>query len=175
MLTNERGLTLVELLAAITISGIVLTTILFFSQYSSHTVANISTREDVMKQSRSIINHIIHAVRDNLVEASADASHELMLNEIIHVLDGSERKKEYTNNHIYYIFDEATSSVTFEKHWDGRDFQQTLSSNVVDLNITLSEMNPKTNSNEKIDIELIMQLPNNQTYTAATTIFIPKL
>src|SRR5690606_21869380 len=166
----EQGITLIEVLAALVISTFLIGTILFFTHYTQSNVQKISTRETILKESRLILNQIVAEARNHLAIASTDSQYVLKLDRYEFYLDGPSRKFRYTGDYTYVHFDPGTHTVTLEKKENAATIKQELSHHVQDLTITTTAYNETRRV--KININITMLLPNNETYQAGTVVYI---
>lgn len=169
-LVNNRGLTLFEALATIVVSSLIIGTVISLVNFSTNSMNKLHSREVVMQESRTIMNHIVHTVRDRFVRATTDANFILKLDEIQKVKDVYNATVTVTTgNYTYYAFDAGSNTVSFNRMVDGQLLAQPLSDNVDAMTITLSE------DNKKIEIELVMRLPDDSLHTSSMSIYIPQL
>lgn len=153
---NERGLTLVELLAALVLTGVVLTSTLFLFNQLHSGVSTITSREQIMKESRQAINHIVAAARMETATASSDAAHVLIL-------------QYASGDKTVYTFDETKQQLSYTRTTNGHQLSGLLASHVSSISV---KHDP---SGQHVTVSLVMALPNKQTYETATVVNIPSL
>ena len=162
MMKNQSGLTLVEILGALVASSLILGSITFVMVQMHNGYDQITSREQVIQESKNVINHIIRATRNETVIAESDANYILKL---IGVDDAGAPNGNSTN----YAFQPGTSTFSVTTTKDGTTTTAQLSNNVQLIEIELSE------ANNKIAISLTMNLPNGDTYSSSTVTYIPQL
>ncbi|MFD0671632.1 prepilin-type N-terminal cleavage/methylation domain-containing protein [Cohnella sp. GCM10027633] len=165
---NERGLTLAELLGALAIMTFLVGTITYVTMYASKGVQNATTKEDVIMESRTILNHIVQAVRSETATASQDTANILKLD--YKTRDDVTGALVSNGNRTYYTFTsgaDGNGSFSFNSQKGTNALSAVLSKHVKSATITVD--------NRKIDIKLVMQLPNDQDYEASTVVYFPKL
>lgn len=168
MLRNSKGLTLIELLAALTISTILISAIMMFTHYSNLGAQRITSRETVLSEARLIMNQIVKEARSDLLISTQDATHILKMDIYEYGLKNNVRHYRLTEDYIYFTYDDATNSFSSERFIDGQLTRHTLSEHVHDIDITLTEMD---NTRVRIEVDLTMRMPNNQTYTTETVVY----
>ena len=168
-MNNESGISVQELLAAIAVIGFVLTVVFYFVSNTNSNLDNIATREQILSESRTIMKHLTTEIRKGRVDASSDPStYILMLDGYEYQIVDNAKVKADTSNDVYYRFDEQTHTLSYTKN-PAAAGMQTLSTHVKDIKIELSE------NNKRVEIELTMQLPNDQSYTTSTVLYVPQL
>lgn len=168
MWRNERGLTLAELLGALAIMTFLVGTITFVSLYASKGVQQATNKEDVVMESRTILNHIVQSVRSETVSASQDATYILKLD--YKKRDDATGTLVNSGNQTYYTFvsnANGNGTFSFNSVKGTNKMNAVLSTHVKSMTVTIN--------NRKIDVRLVMQLNNKQVYNASTVVYFPKL
>ncbi|GGG23498.1 prepilin-type N-terminal cleavage/methylation domain-containing protein [Paenibacillus abyssi] len=155
MYNNERGVSLAEVLGALSITAIVLGVVLVMLNQTHTSSSQITSRETIKQESRDIIDHMVRSIRTGFT-ASVSAAETLRL-------EGPE------GQYISYRLDGNTlESVSFLIPDGGTEkvlIRRVMSSHVDYLHAGLSE------SNTRVEITLRMQLPNGQIDTASTVAY----
>jgi len=162
MKNNQSGLTLIEVLGALVATSIILGSITFIMIHLHTGYDKITSREPIIQESKTIINHIVRATRNETVKAESDAAYLLKI-------IGIDNANTLTGNSTYYSFKPDTHTFTANITESGETRTINLSTHVQQANIQLS------NGNRKLSIDITMMLPDGSTYNASTITYIPKL
>lgn len=168
MLQSEKGLTLAEMLAALAVLSIIIAAVTYFTVFASQSIDQIQTKDDAMRQSRDIVNHMVKAIRYSTATASADDP-ACMLQIAYTQWDDEIKNYQPSGDYVCYVFDSSSRTLEAITKKDSATVSTTLSKFVHDASVTLSE------DDRKVEITLVMQLPNEQTYTRQATVYFPRL
>ncbi|WP_058301312.1 type II secretion system protein [Gorillibacterium timonense] len=159
MKRNRRGITLVEVLAVIVILGIVMGGILYLTDQTHATLVQQTTRDEAKRDSRTVLNHMVNALRKENASLSSDGSRIL----IIHYSDSKEV--------LTYSFDASLHQVSYAlAKPDGTTMNQVLSQKVKSIVIERD-----ASETRKVTIRLTMLLPNQATDEESTVVYVPSL
>lgn len=149
MIKNEKGLTLVEVLGALILTGVVLT--LFFSlmSYTSTGVKRIMSKEEAMQEAQTIIQHITEAARrEDCYKVAKPEANEPHLK-----LEGPR------NQLVEYTFEKGTLTATslLENHPDTLGPEQTFTFNkgIEDIRFVASP------GSDRIELTIVMRVGNS--------------
>ncbi|MEO3945477.1 type II secretion system protein [Gorillibacterium sp. CAU 1737] len=157
---NEKGVTLVEALAVLAIIGFLSGTILFLLQQTNGQTAQLQRQEQTAKEARSILNHMVQAIRKELAVATSNAAG----GQPLKLVYGDEKD----GHSLIYTFDSSTHSLVYqETQSDGTVRTLTLSDKVDGVTIIVE--------GSKISIELVLLGKGGKPYPAATTAYLPDL
>ena len=158
MRSNQKGVTLVEALAVLAILGFVLSGIMYLVNHTHQGVNKLNSRENSAREARTILNHMANAVRQGNATASNDLSNKIVLN-----LTYGDAATEG----IKYTFDKDNKRLSYT-HWTSSGTQnQVLSKKVSDITVGITA--------DRISIKLTMLIPNNQTLSTSTVVYLPSL
>lgn len=170
MIRNDNGMTLAELLAALTILILIIGSITAVTVYSDRGVRSETTKAEIMQESRNIFNLIAKSIRNETSIASKPNANVL---DISFMETDAAGIATLTGNYTRFVYAPASGddsgTLTFVSFRDGVTVSQVLSDNIGHFAVTLSE------SNRKLEISLEMNLPNNQTYESSTVVYYPRL
>lgn len=165
---DDKGVSLYEVLAALAISTFLIGTITFLFTYSQNGMEHTASRETVLRESRTILNHIVTSVRNETATASVKG-HLLKLE--FQKTDSSGMIQP-TGDSITYLFTPPSSSeagnIELITRRGSQTTRQVLSAHVLDAEITMPESN-------KLNITLTMMLPNGEPYVTSTVVYFPRL
>lgn len=160
MSQNDKGITVIETLAVLVISVVLLGGIMFLLSQSHGSVSQLTKKEAVMKESRNIIKHI----SDSLRQSDATIQNTQNADEILVIDYGSNSTADKT---IYSFKDSQVSSTQL---FTGKQpIYHTLSKNVKSITITTDS------TNKKVSIKLTMQLDKGKSATTNTVVNLPNL
>lgn len=160
---NERGVTLIEILAALVLTTLVLGTLFYLVNQTHSSAAQVQTRETVLQQSRDIIQHMVRSAR-NSVEATQTSKEELRL-------DGDHEA------YVHYAWDQSSGQFSVEQRLADDQGQlgpltsHVFSSQVADVQIIVSDV---SDDRRRIELSLTIDLPNNQQHTTSTVVYTTK-
>ena len=153
---SQRGVTLIEVLAALVLTTLVMGTLFYLVNQTHSSAAQVQTREVVLQQSRDIVQHMVRSARGTM-EASQSSTEELWL------------RGEH-DAYVHYAWDRASGQFSVEQQLADDQGQlgsltsHVFSSQVADMAITVS-------TGGRIELSLTMDLPNNQQHTLSTVVY----
>ncbi|GBF73377.1 putative prepilin-type cleavage/methylation domain-containing protein [Paenibacillus sp. 598K] len=160
---NSRGVTLIEVLAALSLTVLVLGTLLYLVNQTHSSAAQLQSRESALQQSRDIVQHLVSSARNGM-NASQNAPSELWL----HGEHG---------DYVHYAWDRTTGDFTVEQQLLddqgvlGSPSRHLFSSQVADTSIVVTAPDPGSPNGSRIEITLVMALPGNQQHTTSTVVY----
>jgi|GEM_PF-4566132 len=160
---NARGVTLIEVLAALSLTVLVLGTLLYLVNQTHSSAAQLQSREAVLQQSRDIVQHLVRSARNGM-NASQSSTSELWL----HGEHG---------DYVHYVWDPTTRAFTVEQQLAddqgvlGSLSRHLFSSQVADASIVVTDTDPSLPNGSRIEITLVMFLPGNQQHTTSTVVY----
>jgi|GEM_PF-1659606 len=154
--TRSDGLTLVEVLGTLVILGFALTAVLFMVNQTHSGVNRIASREQIIDESRTIINHIVQASRRESAIVTADPSRSLVL-------------QYESGDRVSYTFDATRHEFSYTMTTDGRTISGILSTHVGSVSLA------PDSAARRIRLSLTMALPNGSAYNASTVVNLPSL
>lgn len=157
--SRNAGLTLVEVLATLVITGIALTAILYLTNQTHSGVKHIAAREQIIDESRLVVNHIVQSSRKEKATPQSDAAHPLIL-------------QYASGNRTEYSFDPSTRQISYTSTIDGRKTTGVLSTHVGSI---LVKSETLASSQTRLVITLMMSLPGGESYDASTVVNLPSL
>ncbi|WP_169447640.1 PilW family protein [Paenibacillus daejeonensis] len=153
---SQRGVTLIEVLAALVLTTLVLGTLFYLVNQTHSSAAQVQTREVVLQQSRDIIQHMVRSARGTM-QASQTSSEELWLH-------GDH------DAYVHYTWDRASRQFSVEQRLaDDQGQLGSLTSHVFSEHV--ANMQITVAANGRIELELTMDLPNNQQHTLSTVVY----
>ncbi|MBC8080155.1 MAG: type II secretion system protein [Gorillibacterium sp.] len=156
MRNNKRGVTLVEALAVLVITGIVLGGILFLMNQTNNSVTQLTNRENAMRDSRTILNHIANSVRRENASATQSGTEKLILS----------YGDAGANGTMTYTFDSANHRLSFTQISGTGTVTNVLSEKVSDVFIGIN--------GDRIAVTITM-LVNNKEIPTSTVVYLPSL
>jgi type II secretory pathway pseudopilin PulG len=159
---NEKGLTLVEVLAVLVLTTIVLGFMIYLLNYSNTSLKQVSAREATLQQSSMIMNHIVGAVRKGLIPNPSQLNNVSQLTLIDPYDDGGQ--------YVSYKLD--TALHTLKAEYKLRDAAEDLPA--VATSITFSDKVESIRFDAmdgKLTITLKMYLPNNAIHEKSTVVY----
>lgn len=160
---NARGVTLIEVLAALSLTVLVLGTLLYLVNQTHSSAAQLQSREAALQQSRDIVQHLVRSARNGM-NASQSSTSELWL----HGEHG---------DYVHYVWDRTTGAFTVEQQLAddqgalGSPSRHLFSSQVADASIVVTDTDPSSSNGSRIEITLVMALPGNQQHTTSTVVY----
>ncbi|RAV20577.1 PilW family protein [Paenibacillus contaminans] len=162
MIKSQKGVTLIELLAAITIMAFVIGLITTLIYQSNLGYKTITSREFVQERSRMFTEHLVNEIRSKPYVISQPASSE---NEpVLLALDD-----QAADEHIRYLYDAAARTISVEK----RKGANTSVFRLTDQIANAANEKIVTVSGAKIDVHLKFRLSNTKMQEYKTTVYIP--
>ncbi|KIL36149.1 hypothetical protein SD71_09320 [Cohnella kolymensis] len=169
MLRNEKGISLYEVLATLAIASFLIGTLTFLFTYSHNGMQQTASRETILRESRTIMSHIVTSVRNETATADVGDGKVLKLEfEKTNALG----VKQPTGDTLTYNFTPQSSSepgkievVTIRR---GQTTKHELSAHVANVHFEMPQ-------NNKLQITLTMQLPNGDPYETSTVVYFPRL
>jgi hypothetical protein len=155
---NEKGLTLVEVLGVLVLTAMILSSLIYLLNYTNTSLNQVSGREEVMQQSRDTVEHIVTTVRKGLIPTPLNGtSNNLFLNGI-------------NGQYAQYNFNSLTH--TLEAVYRLANENGTLAASPTRLVLSDQVQNIRFDANNgKLQITLVMQLPNHTTKEILTTVY----
>ncbi|WP_127533138.1 prepilin-type N-terminal cleavage/methylation domain-containing protein [Paenibacillus kobensis] len=153
---TNAGLTLVEVLATIVLISVAFTAVFFVINQTHNGVKQITSREQMMDESRTIINHIVQASRRESAVVTADPARSLDL-------------KYESGGQVAYSYDAAKHELSYTSTVNGETRSGVLSAHVGSVSFTPDR------AGRRIDISLTMTTPGGGTYVASTVVNLPSL
>lgn len=167
---NEKGISLYEVLATLAIASFLIGTITFLFTYSHNGMQQTASRETILRESRTIMSHIVTSVRNETAAAYVDDDGNLLKLEFEKT--NSLGVKQPTGDTVTYTFTQPSSSeagnIEVITKRRGQTTRHELSSHVADINFEMPQ-------NNKLQITLTMQLPNGDPYVTSTVVYFPRL
>ncbi|MNI58623.1 hypothetical protein D3C73_1137420 [compost metagenome] len=166
---NEKGVTLVELLAAITISAFILGLIFTVIQQSTQGFATITSKQFAQEHGRIISEHMVHAVRERpYIITQINSKNGIIL---------KLQDPEAIGNYIQYTFNSATHNFIIENSVNNTVSSTEVARNVTSASVELSD--PVTvnsvQSQSKITLALEFKVEKKSPFTYQTVIYVPTL
>lgn len=160
-LTNERGLTLVEVMGVLVLTVMILGALVYMLQYASNSLNNSMERERSIQMSHDILNHVVMTVRNGFKpEAYPEKAHSLKL-------------VGENNQYVEYSFDQITHTLTiYYQLFDDKGKLTPNPANMVFHQVNTIEFQP---TDRKITVEVNVSLPNNKEHTVSTIVYYPQL
>lgn len=159
-INNEKGATLLEVLASLIIASLVIATVTYVIQYTLLNHRSATERQNAQADALFVTDAIVKAVRERSDQT------------LITDNDTNCNLKVQSNNLTYtcFSFNESTQTLQMSK----------VEHDAVSLNVVLStqlhafevEIDPTAT---KLDISLHYKLMKNAMYTHETSVYVPKL
>lgn len=173
---NHKGFTLIEVLATIVISVMILGVILFAFQYTNSQSKRISDLEQIRQESVQMTNHIINTLRKTDQDISdTTAGYVLTMT----TKSNANEYTKYSYNPTTHEFavsqqvidDPNADPVTY------RQFDFVLSTHVTAIDFTLhpEDAGDPDSSVRSIDISLTLTSDSGNVHTYETTVYVPQL
>lgn len=159
MRSNRKGVTLVEALAVLALLGMVLSGIMYVVNHTHRGVNTLNNRENSAREARTILNHMANAVRQGNASASSSGEDKLVL---------QYGDVATSNESMTYTFTAADHELTYTRKTSSGTQTQVLSDKVSDIKVEIE-------TSGRISISLDMLLPNNQTLSTSTVVYLPSL
>lgn len=158
MPSNERGMTLIELLAAITITAMIIGIITSISFVAGRSMQTIPQRESVQEAARLLTEHMTDQIRSQSITAATDQEGYFL-----------ELRRNNTARELAarYLYNEEQQTVTIEHYQDGQMTAYELQAKISSVSATLEE------NNKLIRLFISAEVPFNRDYSYSTTVRIP--
>lgn len=157
---NEKGVTLVELLAVIVISSLVIATVTYVIQYTMNNYRATADRQKAQADATFVTEMIIKSVRER-------SNQDFVLNDptsdCVLKLEISQ-----STDHTCYSFDPDEGTLRLIKtENDSTTLNQVISSQLSHINIDII--------GDKLELSLYYTIMNHSDFQYETTVYIPKL
>lgn len=154
---NEKGITLVELLAAITICAIVIRIITAFIYQSNQNFDTITARQAAQEDARLISDHMVNQVRSQPYVITQEHPDQGI---ILNLASGS--------RYVRYRYLPDQQRIQIESNTTGTEIVRPIADNVTSASVQLTE------NNKRINLRLQFSLPGSRHLDYDTTIRVPE-
>ncbi len=159
---NEKGLTLVEVLAVLVLTSIILSFMIYLLNYSNTSLKQVSAREATLQQASTIMNHIVGAVRKGLVPNPSQLTNASQLS----LVDPFDAGGQY----VTYTFDPGQHTLKAEYRL--RDAGDNLAASPATIAFSDKVESIRFQAMDgKLTITLRMYLPNNAIHEKSTVVY----
>lgn len=165
---NERGVTLVEVLAVLVLTILVTGLLTYVLNFANTNLRQVSAREAVLQESRDIIQHITASVRQSGfvpagMEPAGAAPRYLASTSRLYLAKGVNAET------VDYAWNASAKTLTVESRQNGQpSVTHTFSEQVVDMAFTAEQQHLRGPIRYTVTLEI--QLPNETTRRTMTTI-----
>lgn len=169
-MNNQKGLTLVEVLATVTIAtfviGIIFTAILFANKHYNR----LTDQEMLQREALHISNHMINEIRRTSFVVSSDSNYVLKL-------DAPSASTNEDYEYTYYAFDEPTGTVrvNMNKLTNPGSIPAQYDLVTMELSTYVKQLDISIGSLDSIHLRILLETANEVEYTYETTILLPQL
>ncbi|OMF21445.1 hypothetical protein BK133_28435 [Paenibacillus sp. FSL H8-0548] len=159
---NQKGLSLVEVLAVLVLTSVVLGFLIYLLNYSNNSLNQVSAREATLQESRDIMNHIVSSARKGLIPSPANienVNHMMLIDPF-----------DVGGQFVSYTLDETTN--TFQVEYKLKD-----DNGILPITSTKHIFSDRVASIQftaldgKIDIILKTYLPNKSIHETSTVVY----
>lgn len=163
MIKNEKGLTLVEVLAVIIISSLVIATVTYVMQYTLNNYRATSERQEAQSDAMHVTELIIKSVRER---SNQNLNTDGTIGDCVVHLEYSVSGTTYRT---CYSFDQNNGTLSLIKSEnDTITLNQVISSKLANIDVDIVDEG-------KIELTLHYTIMRNTDFKYETTVYIPKL
>lgn len=165
---NEKGLTLVEVLAVLVLTVLVTGLLTYVLSFANTSLQQVSARETVLQESRDIIQHVTSSVRQSGfvpagMEPANAAPRSLAPTSRLYLVKGDNEET------IDYVWDAVSCTLTVERKVNGQPaLTHTFSDQVILMEFRAEQQHLRGPIRYTVALEI--KLPNNTTRRTMTTI-----